>query len=281
MTRSGVSVRGRRVAVFCLLVGIMLAGCGTPEEFPTPTPSPRTSPTPTVTTVPSPPPTRFSTPEPEAPSAATPTFGATPSPLSPRPSATGTTTPTPGMIETPSASEQTVPITSTATGPNPGPISTVVIVQPVATASGTAIATVVATLVPEPTPTLTPIPEPTATSTPTLEPEPTPTPDLCPGAIQWYDAINNIGATVTVIGPVVAAYWAQESQGKPTFLNLGLPYPDPGRFTVLIWIDGRWNFDVAPEEVYLGSTICVSGTIALYEGGAEMEVNGPEWIWVP
>ena len=68
---------------------------------------------------------------------------------------------------------------------------------------------------------------------------------------------------------------------RTTLLNLGLSYPDPGRFTVLMWIDARWNFDFAPEEVYLGSTICVTGTIALYEGSAEMIIEGPEWIWVP
>jgi hypothetical protein len=42
-----------------------------------------------------------------------------------------------------------------------------------------------------------------------------------------------------------------------------------------------WNFDFAPEEVYLGSTIYVTGTIALCEGSAEMIIEGPEWIWVP
>ena len=68
---------------------------------------------------------------------------------------------------------------------------------------------------------------------------------------------------------------------RTRLLNVGLPYPDPGRFTVLMWIDARWNFDFAPEEVYLGSTICVTGTIALYEGSAEMIIEGPEWIWVP
>jgi hypothetical protein len=139
--------------------------------------------------------------------------------------------------------------------------------------------TVEATLAPEPMPTPTAIPEPTATAT--LVPEPTPTPDLCPGAIPWWDAINYIGVETTVIGPVVDTEWAEESQGKPTFLNLGLSYPDPGRFTVLMWIDARWNFDFAPEEVYLGQTVCVYGTIALYEGSAEMVIEGPEWIWVP
>jgi len=68
---------------------------------------------------------------------------------------------------------------------------------------------------------------------------------------------------------------------KTTLLNVGAPYPDPSRFTVLMWIDARWNFDYPPEETYYGLTICVTGTIELYEGSAEMIIEGPEWIWVP
>jgi hypothetical protein len=34
----------------------------------------------------------------------------------------------------------------------------------------------------------------------------------------------------------------------------------PGRFTVLIWIDGRWSFLPPPEETYLGLTINVTRT---------------------
>ncbi len=177
--------------------------------------------------------------------------------------------------------DQIVVATTTAISPGPGTVATVAVVQPNATSTIVIAATPVPTFAPEPTATPTLIPEPTPEPTATLIPEPTPTPDLCPGAIQWYDAINYIGTYGTVIGPVVAAYWAEESRGKPTFLNIGAPYPDPGRFTVLMWIDARWKFDFPPEEVYLGSTICVTGTIELYEGSAEMIIEGPEWIWIP
>lgn len=83
-----------------------------------------------------------------------------------------------------------------------------------------------------------------------------------------------------MIGPVAGATWASESRGQPTFLNLGLAYPEPGRFTILIWIDARWNFDAPPEETYAGKQICVTGVVELYEGSAEMEVRGPEAILI-
>ena len=170
-------------------------------------------------------------------------------------------------------------------------MATVAVAQPEVTPTIFFIATaepiVEATLEPTQTPVPTMVPEPTIEPTATLVPEPTPTltptptPEPCPGALPWYEAINNIGAYTTVVGPVVDTAYAPDSRGTPTFLNLGLSYPDPGRFTVVIWIDGRWNFDYPPEETYLGLTICVTGTIELYEGSAEMIVEGPEWISVP
>lgn len=136
---------------------------------------------------------------------------------------------------------------------------------------------------PLPTPTtISAPPPPTATlpPAPTSTPPPTPTPDPCPGAIPWDQAAAYAGQQVTVIGPVVGATWASQSRGQPTFLNLGLPYPDPARFTVLIWIDSRGAFPAPPEELYAGRIICVSGVVELYQGSAEMEITGPEQITV-
>lgn len=163
-------------------------------------------------------------------------------------------------------------VAATVTAP-PSPIQRP---APAATPSPTATPTA-------PPPTPTPAPRaPKATETPTPEPPtPTPTPDACPGAIPWDQAIGYVGQEVTVIGPVASATWATESRGQPTFINLGLPYPDPGRFTVLLWIDARWRFDAPPEEMFAGKTVCVTGVVELYRGGAEIVVEYPWQIVAP
>jgi len=97
--------------------------------------------------------------------------------------------------------------------------------------------------------------------------------ELPPGSISWSEAKYHIGERTTVCGPVVDATWASGSNGKPTFLNLGKPYPDPDRFTVVIWIQNRGNFPQAPEDYYLGKTICVTGLITEYSGIVEIEVQ--------
>jgi len=105
--------------------------------------------------------------------------------------------------------------------------------------------------------------------------------ELPPGSISWSEAKYHIGERTTVCGPVVDATWASGSNGKPTFLNLGNPYPNPDRFTVVIWIQNRSNFPQAPEDYYLGKTICVTGLITEYNGIPQIEVRYPSEIQDP
>ena len=114
----------------------------------------------------------------------------------------------------------------------------------------------------------------TATSPPKTSPIPT------TSAILWSEAINHIGERTTVYGPVVDTRWASGSRGQPTFLNIGKPYPDPNRFTVVIWIQNRAKFPQAPEVYYKGRTIYVYGLIEDYKGSAQIVVTSPSQIQV-
>ncbi len=105
-----------------------------------------------------------------------------------------------------------------------------------------------------------------------------PSPSTCTSAITWSEALNHVGEQATVRGPVKGANYASKTKGKPTFLDIGRAYPDPARFTVLIWGDDRAAFAVAPEKAYTGKTICVTGLITSYKGGAEIEVSSPAAI---
>ena len=76
----------------------------------------------------------------------------------------------------------------------------------------------------------------------------------------------HIGELATITGPTVSTVYASDSRGQPTFLNISKPYPDPGRFTVVIWEYDRDNFPFTPEEEYNNTTICATGLIETYEG---------------
>ncbi len=96
--------------------------------------------------------------------------------------------------------------------------------------------------------------------------------------VSWSEAKNYIGKTVKICGIVTSTHWASASKGKPSFLNMGKPYPDPARFTIIIWGSNRDKFAQPPETLYEGKTICVTGFITLYNGMTEVEVKSPAQI---
>lgn len=102
--------------------------------------------------------------------------------------------------------------------------------------------------------------------------------DDCPGALSWREARAHVGERATVVGPVAGTHYAADSSGQPTFLNLGVDYPRPGRVTVLIWGRHRVRFPEPPERAYAGKTICVTGRIVLYQDVPEIEVSSPGQI---
>jgi hypothetical protein len=102
----------------------------------------------------------------------------------------------------------------------------------------------------------------------------------CAGAITWQHARSHVGRTRTVRGRVVATYYAATSDGQPTFLDLGRPYPSPSRFRVVIWQEDRADFGGRPELRFRGRTICVRGRIALYDGVPEIVARSSAQIAV-
>ncbi len=96
--------------------------------------------------------------------------------------------------------------------------------------------------------------------------------------IAWNEAKEYEGIKVRVYGPVVDTRWASGSNGKPTFLNIGKPYPEKDRFTVVIWEEYRDSFSEPPEIFFSEKTVCVCGKIEKYKGIMEIEVRSPSDI---
>jgi len=92
-----------------------------------------------------------------------------------------------------------------------------------------------------------------------------------------FDAKAFIGKREIVCGQVASANFAARSNGQPTFFNLDRAYPNQV-FTVVIWGNDRRKFGDAPERVYSGKKVCVSGVISSYRGGPEIVVSEPSQI---
>ncbi len=97
-----------------------------------------------------------------------------------------------------------------------------------------------------------------------------------PNKLTAVKAKDHIGEQATVCGKVITTRYAAMTRGKPTFLNLDKPYPNP-LFTVLIWGDNREKFGT-PEEKYGDKQVCVTGKITKYREGSEIVVSDPQSI---
>ncbi len=91
-------------------------------------------------------------------------------------------------------------------------------------------------------------------------------PTTAPVSINWDQAKNYIGQTVTVTGPVVGTH----DFGGAAVLNVGKDYPDPDRFTVYISAD---NHPGMPADLDSGKTISVTGTLKTYHDVPEIEAD--------
>lgn len=100
------------------------------------------------------------------------------------------------------------------------------------------------------------------------------------GVVSWGEALSHVGERVTVEGLVISALYADSVSGEPTFLNMGRDYPASNRFQVVIWGEDRGSFPEAPESMYEGKTIRVTGEVSEYNGLAEIKVTSPNAIQV-
>lgn len=86
------------------------------------------------------------------------------------------------------------------------------------------------------------------------------------GGIAWNEAINYSWTYQRVCGPF--AGWGNSYDD--VFFNLGVDYPNPARFQIVIW-DIGW-IEPIPNP---GTTVCVTGDISVYEGVAQVELYDP------
>ncbi|NCD20383.1 MAG: hypothetical protein EOL89_10470 [Actinobacteria bacterium] len=81
------------------------------------------------------------------------------------------------------------------------------------------------------------------------------------GGIAWDQAKGYVGSTQRVCGPLVN----MGNSHDDVFLNIGLGYPDPERFTIVLWDVG------GVEPIAPGTMLCTSGVITLYQDVAQIQ----------
>lgn len=96
--------------------------------------------------------------------------------------------------------------------------------------------------------------------------------------LSWADAKYHMGEYAAVCGAVTTVTWATTSKGQPTFINIGNAYPNPNRFTALIWGENRKACESKINALYNGKNVCITGVIKQYNNLPEIEVTSPAQI---
>jgi hypothetical protein len=103
---------------------------------------------------------------------------------------------------------------------------------------------------------------------------------FCADAGDWREAGAEEGSSTTLSGPVVSARYQATAKGKPTFLDVGQPYPDTNRLVLLIWGRDRDAFPNPPETAFAGRTVAVRGQVERFRGVAQITLDSPADIEV-
>jgi DNA/RNA endonuclease YhcR with UshA esterase domain len=97
-------------------------------------------------------------------------------------------------------------------------------------------------------------------------------------SIKLEDVGKHIGDSVTVCGKVADMRYFENSNNKPTLLNVGAKHPN-ALLTVVIWENARALFTTKVEDL-MEKEICITGRIILYKEKPEIVIEKPEQIVV-
>jgi len=97
------------------------------------------------------------------------------------------------------------------------------------------------------------------------------------GPVPSQKAGEYVGERADVCGRVAEVVQIQDIGGKPTFVNLGDAHPEQP-FTAVIWAEDRLRWETAPEALYGGRSICVTGRVRRHDGTPQIVVSSPDQI---
>lgn len=106
--------------------------------------------------------------------------------------------------------------------------------------------------------------------------------EAIPESARWYTALDRVGETGTIAGPVCEIYQAVNSNGMPVFIDIGNGYPNQNRAQIVIWGERVSEFESMLNQIDDGGAwVSVTGYISVYDGVAQIDVNDgyTEWKW--
>jgi len=94
----------------------------------------------------------------------------------------------------------------------------------------------------------------------------------CENPANWPSAGQHIGQRVALAGPVAGISYRRQSQGQPTWINIGADFPDRQRLVLIIWGRNRPSFADLLSRLRTEDTVCAIGEVSQYQGIPQIEL---------
>jgi hypothetical protein len=92
-------------------------------------------------------------------------------------------------------------------------------------------------------------------------------------------SVDSSGAYIGKLVTTCSQVFGIKATDKVVLINLGAAYP-ASPLTIAIQAKDFANFTTPPAELYANKKLCVTGTIELFKGKAEIVVTKPEEITI-
>lgn len=86
------------------------------------------------------------------------------------------------------------------------------------------------------------------------------------------EAAKHLGEKATICDKVFGGRFLENSNGKPTLINMGEAFPN-NPFTFVIFGDDRKKFSYQPETFLVDKQVCVTGEIKDFRGKPQIVVS--------
>ena len=100
----------------------------------------------------------------------------------------------------------------------------------------------------------------------------------CSNPIWWSEAGHHAGRRVSFRGPITRVTHRSDINGTPTWVEMGEPFPSPNRVSLVIWGERRHVFGSLLSRDLRGREVCVTGSVKLRDGIANVELRSPEQL---
>lgn len=95
-----------------------------------------------------------------------------------------------------------------------------------------------------------------------------------------YEPYEYEGQNLTIEGPVAEISILTNSNGSPSFIDIGEAYPSTYRISIVIWEEHYDDVVKALDTISIGDTVFVEGYMEMYNGIPQIEVTSAEQLEV-